>query len=69
MVVKLSAMSPVLASSAYCSSLKNELTHQTHYETPVQSKGEIVEWIEIFYNRVRRHAKLGNISPREAFLE
>ena len=52
---------------SFWSSLKNELIHQTHYDTRVQSKGEIVEWIEIFYNRVRRHTKLGNISPAQAF--
>ena len=52
---------------SFWGSLKNELIHQTHYTTREQSRGEIVEWIEIFYNRVRRHTKLGNISPAQAF--
>ena len=52
---------------SFWGSLKNELIHQTHYTTREQSRREIVEWIEIFYNRVRRHTKLGNISPAQAF--
>lgn len=52
---------------SFWSSLKNELIHQTHYDSREKAKGEIVEYIEIFYNRVRRHTKLGNISPAEAF--
>ena len=47
--------------------LKNELIHQNHYESRMQVRGEIVEYIEIFYNRMRRHTKLGNITPVEAF--
>ena len=52
---------------SFWGSLKNELIHQTHYTTREQLRGEIVEWIEIFYNRVRRHTKLGDISPAQAF--
>ena len=52
---------------SFWGSLKNELIHQTQYTLRSQARGEIVEWIEIFYNRVRRHTKLGNISPAEAF--
>ena len=52
---------------SFWSSMKNELIHQTQYESREQARREIVEYIEIFYNRVRRHTKLGNISPAEAF--
>ena len=45
--------------------LKSELTHHRHYRTRQEAVREIVEYIEIFYNRQRRHAKLGNISPAE----
>jgi len=45
--------------------LKSELTHHRHYRTRQEAIREIVEYIEIFYNRQRRHAKLGNISPAE----
>ena len=45
--------------------LKSELTHHQHYRTRHEAIREIVEYIEVFYNRQRRHAKLGNISPAE----
>jgi transposase InsO family protein len=43
--------------------LKNELVHQRRYETREQARREITEYIEIFYNRQRRHSRLGNLSP------
>lgn len=52
---------------SFWGSLKNELIHQHDYEYRQKAKAEIIEWIEIFYNRVRRHTKLGNITPAEAF--
>ena len=52
---------------SFWGSLKNELIHQTQYESRVRARGEIVEYIKIFYNRMRRHTKLGNITPVEAF--
>ena len=45
--------------------LKSELIHHRHYRTRLEAVREIVEYIEVFYNRQRRHAKLGNISPAE----
>jgi putative transposase len=47
--------------------LKNELIHQQDYEYRQEAKAEIIEWIKIFYNRVRKHTKLGNFTPVEAF--
>lgn len=52
---------------SFWGSLKTELIHQKNYEYRLQAKVEIVEYIEIFYNRMRRHTKLGNITPIEAF--
>jgi putative transposase len=43
--------------------LKSELIRHRHYRTRKEAIREIVEYIEVFYNRQRRHAKLGNISP------
>ena len=45
--------------------LKSELVNHRHYRTRQEAIREIVEYIEVFYNRQRRHAKLGNISPAE----
>ena len=43
--------------------LKNELVHHRRYETREQARQEITEYIEIFYNRQRRQARLGYLSP------
>ena len=43
--------------------LKTELVHHRHYETRAQAQREISEDIELFYNRQRRHSRLGNRSP------
>lgn len=43
--------------------LKNELVHQRRYETREHACREISEYIEIFYNRQRRHSRLGYLSP------
>ena len=51
---------------SFWGSLKNELIHQETYARRQTAIDEIVEYIEIFYNRKRRHASLGNISPAQA---
>jgi putative transposase len=48
---------------SFFASLKKELTHQENYQTREQAKASIFEYIEIFYNRQRRHSKLGYLSP------
>lgn len=44
-------------------SLKTELVHHRHFATREQAKQEITEYIEIFYNRMRKQARLGYLSP------
>ena len=48
---------------SFWGTLKNELVHHSHYDTRAQAIREITEYIEIFYNRQRRHSRLGNLSP------
>jgi putative transposase len=48
---------------SFWGTLKVELVHHRRYETRAQAIREIAEYIEIFYNRIRRHSSLGNISP------
>jgi len=48
---------------SFWGSLKNELVHHKRYATRNEAKASIQEYIEIFYNRQRRHSRLGNISP------
>ena len=44
-------------------SLKTELVHHCRFTTREQAKRVITEYIEIFYNRIRKQARLGHLSP------
>ena len=48
---------------SFWGTLKNELVHHRRYETRAQAIAEITEYIDVFYNRQRRHSRLGNLSP------
>jgi transposase InsO family protein len=50
---------------SFFSSLKTELTDDEDYFTRSQAKQSIFEYIEVFYNRQRRHSYLGYLSPVE----
>jgi putative transposase len=43
--------------------LKQELVYQRRFRTRAEAQAAIQEYIEIFYNRMRRHSALGNIAP------
>jgi len=49
-------------------SLKNELVHHRRFATRGDAKREITEYVEIFYNRIRKQARLGYLSPA-AFMQ
>jgi transposase InsO family protein len=48
---------------SFWGSLKNELVHHQRYETRAEAAAAIREYIEIFYNRQRRHSRLGYLAP------
>jgi len=48
---------------SFWGSLKNELVHHCRYATRAEAEASIREYIEIFYNRQRRHSRLGNLAP------
>lgn len=48
---------------SFWGSLKNELIHHQRYATRADAESAITEYIEIFYNRQRRHSRLGYLSP------
>lgn len=48
---------------SFFKSLKQELVYNTYFYTKKQAKKEIFEYIEFYYNRVRSHSYLGNLSP------
>jgi len=48
---------------SFWGTLKNELVHHRRYKTRQEAIREITEYIEVFYNRQRRQARLGYLSP------
>jgi putative transposase len=48
---------------SFWGTLKNELIHHRRYRTRAQAIEEITEYIEIFYNRQRKQARLDYLSP------
>ena len=48
---------------SFFASLKKELVHHEDYATRDQARASIFEYIEAFYNRVRRHSALGFVAP------
>lgn len=48
-------------------SLKNELVHHCRYATRAEAEASIREYIEIFYNRQRRHSRLGYVPKMGTF--
>ena len=48
---------------SFFATIKKELIHRCHYKTRREAAASIFEYIEVFYNRVRKHSKLGYMSP------
>jgi len=51
---------------SFFSSLKKERIRKRIYKTRELARADVFDYIEVFYNRTRRHSYLGGISP-EAF--
>jgi transposase InsO family protein len=49
--------------------LKVELVHDRNYKTRLSARKDIFEYIEVFYNRQRRHSYLDYLSPVEFELQ
>lgn len=48
---------------SFFSSLKNELVNEERFLTREQARLSLFEYIEVFYNRIRRHSTLDYLSP------
>jgi len=48
---------------SFFGTLKRECVHQQRWQTAAQARSALFEWIEVFYNRQRRHSSLGYLSP------
>ena len=53
------------AMESFFSSLKTERTARKTYRTRSDAKADLFDYIERFYNPIRRHSTLGYISPIE----
>jgi transposase InsO family protein len=45
--------------------LKRERVNRVRYRTRDEARADLFDYIEVFYNRQRRHGYLGNISPAD----
>jgi hypothetical protein len=50
---------------SFFNSLKNERVHERRYATRVEATADLFEYVEVFYNRSRRHSTLGQVSPTQ----
>jgi len=48
---------------SFFATLKTELIHHADYPSPAEARAAIFEFIEVFYNRQRRHSTLGYQTP------
>ena len=48
---------------SFFGTLKNELIYRRPWLTRKAAHDATSEYIEIFYNRIRRHSTIGNMSP------
>jgi len=50
---------------SFFGTLKTELVHGEYYHTRLEARLSIFEYVEVFYNRQRRHSALGYRSPEQ----
>ena len=50
---------------SFFGTLKTESLHHYRFKTRANARRVIFEYIEVFYNRIRRHAKINNQSPND----
>lgn len=53
------------AMESFWHTLKVELIHRHRFQTRAEATQAIFEFIEVFYNRLRRHSSIGYVSPVE----
>ena len=55
-----------VVAESFFSSLKKERIRKRIYKTRELARADVFDYIEVFYNRTRRHSHFGGVSP-EAF--
>jgi putative transposase len=51
------------AAESFFGPLKRERVNRRQYRTRSETRADVFDYIEIFYNRTRRHSHLGGVSP------
>ena len=51
---------------SFFASIKTELIHGRSWPTKAELRTEVFEYIEVFFNRRRRHSTLGMLSPADS---
>jgi transposase InsO family protein len=54
---------------AFFAALKNDLYHRYTWPSRARARLAVAEYIEVFYNRRRRHSSLGYRTPAQAFTD
>jgi putative transposase len=50
---------------SFFATLETELIDRSDWASPAHARAAVFEYIEVFYNRIRRHSSLGNLSPEQ----
>ena len=53
------------AMESFFSTLKSELVHRERFQTEDEARWKIYDYIEVYYNRQRRHSTLNYQTPAE----
>ncbi len=53
----------IAPTESFWGTLKQEMVNHRRFKTRQEAQAAIQEWIEIFYNRIRRHTSLGGQAP------
>ncbi len=54
---------------SFFGALKTEMVHRTRFRTRREARAGLFEYIEIFYNRQRRHSSIGYRTPAQARMD
>jgi putative transposase len=50
---------------SFFATLETKLIDRSDWASPAEAKTAVFEYIEVFYNRIRRHSSLGSLSPEQ----
>jgi len=48
---------------SFFGTVKEECVERQTYQTRAEARNSVFEYLEVFYNRQRRHSSLGYVSP------